>query len=249
MRSTRWRWLIFVLGVLVLELVARSHLMDVTLSVPPSRMITELVEQLTSGALTPDLIRTTSEIFASFALGAAIGLPLGVVLWRVPLLAIVIEPYLLAYYVVPVFALYPLLIKMLGAGAAPITAIGAIAAVGAIASNTLVGLRGIPRVQLAVARSYRLTGSQTALHVVIPSATPQIFVGLKLGFIYSLIGVLASEFILATVGLGYQISYHYDNFESTKMFAVMVLVIAISVSVNWLLTLAERRLGRYRGTL
>ncbi|TAM58528.1 ABC transporter permease subunit [bacterium] len=240
------RWLIFLLGVLALEVIARSRVMGPTLSVPPSHMIVNLVEQLSAGALTADLVRTAVEILTGFAIGAAIGLPLGAILWRVPLLAAVIEPYLLAYYAVPVFSLYPLFIKIFGAGAAPIIAIAALSAVGSIASNTLIGLRAIPRVQLAVARSLRLTTAQTAAHVILPSAAPQIFIGLKLGFIYALIGALASEFILATVGLGYEISYHYNNFEPTKMFAVMVLAITISVGCNWILTLGEQRLTRYR---
>ncbi len=246
MRSTVARWALVASGFLALELVARASLLGPTLSVPPSRMILTLLWLLTSGRLEPDLTRTASEIGLGFVLGAALGISIGTILWRAPLLAAAVEPYLVAYYAVPIFALYPLLIKMMGAGRVPIIAIGALAATGAVATNTLIGLRGVPRVFLAVGKSLRVTRGQMGVHVIMPSAAPQLFVGLKLGFIYALIGVLASEFILSTAGLGYVISFDYNNFESAQMFAAILLVIVVSVGINWLLTLGERRLGRYR---
>jgi len=246
MRSVIVRWVLVGAGVLALELVARASLLGPTLSVPPSRMVTTLVRLLAEGRLHPDLSRTASEIVLGFTLGAAVGVSVGAILWRVPLLAAAIEPYLVAYYAVPIFALYPLLIKMMGAGSAPIIAIAGLATTGAVATNTLIGLREVPRAFLAVAKSLRLTRRQMVAHVIVPAAAAQLFIGLKLGFIYALIGALASEFILATTGLGYVISYDYNNFESAQMFATMLLVIVLSVGINWFLTVGERYFGRYR---
>lgn len=246
MRSTVVRCLLITLGAALHEAVARASLLGPTLSVPPSRMVTTLFALVRTGRLAEDLSRTAMEVGLGFAGGASLGVALGVVLWRLPLAAAAIEPYLLAYYAVPIFALYPLLITMMGAGAAPIIAIGMLAAVGAVATNTLIGLRSVPRVLLAVGASFRLTRAQMMLHVIVPAALPHLVVGLRLGFIYALIGVLASEFILATSGLGYVISFDYNNFESAPMFATILLVVVASVGINWLLTLGQRRLSRFR---
>ncbi len=240
------RCAVIVLGIAALELAARAKLAGPTLSVPPSIVVPHLFAQLGSGALAPHLARSASEIALGFALGALVGIPTGVVLWRVRWLAGVIEPLVAAYYAVPIFALYPVLIVLLGAGILPIVAIGAFAACGAIVLNTLVGLREIPRVYLAVGRTVGASRAQVVRHVVFPAAVPQLFVGLKLGFIYALIAVIAAEFILATVGLGYEVSFHYNNFESRDMFATMLLVIALSVGVNALLTAIENRLRHRR---
>jgi NitT/TauT family transport system permease protein len=228
------------------EISARARVYGPSLSVPPSAIAVHLVLRLADGNMTGDILRTGFEIVAAFVAGCAIGLPLGVALWRWPLLAAVVEPYLLAYYAIPVFAFYPLFIALFGAGATPIVVIGALAAIGAIVANTLAGLRAIPRVLLAVGTVLLLRRSQMIRYVILPAIVPQLFVGLKLGFIYSLIGVVAAEFILATAGLGYQVAFHYDNFESLDMFSAMLMVIALSVASYAVLTAIEARLGRHR---
>ncbi|MGH7660396.1 MAG: ABC transporter permease subunit, partial [Vulcanimicrobiaceae bacterium] len=81
---------------------------------------------------------------------------------------------------------------------------------------------------------------------IVPATVPQAFVGMRLGFIYSLIGVIAAEFILATAGVGYRIAYDYNNFESRTMFALILLVLIVSIACNQGLISIERRLARYR---
>ncbi|GAC1659609.1 MAG: ABC transporter permease [Candidatus Elarobacter sp.] len=234
------------LFIILWEISARAKAYGPSLSVPPTGIAAHVWGRLADGTLWPDLSRTGLEIVTAFATGCVAGLPLGVALWRWPLLAEIVEPFLLSYYAVPVFAFYPLLIVLFGAGALPIVAIGALASIGAIVANTLVGLRAIPRVYLAVGRVLSLPRPQMIRHVIVPAIAPQLFVGLKLGFIYALIGVVASEFILATAGLGYQVSFHYNNFESRDMFAAMLAVIAVSVTSYVVLSGIEARLSRHR---
>jgi len=237
---------IIAIAIGIWEALARAHAFGPTLSVPPTVMFRTMIEALADGRLLPDVTRTAAEVALAYAIALVIGLPLGVVLWRSRVLAVAIEPYLLAYYVIPLFAFYPLFIKIFGAGIIPIVAIGVINGIGAIAMNVLVGLREIPRVQLALARSLMLRPEQTLVHVIIPSTVPQAFVGLRLGFIYALIGVIAAEFILATAGVGYRIAFAYNNFESKIMFATILLVLIVSIVCNQVLISIERYLARYR---
>ena len=237
---------IVAISIAIWEALARAHAFGPTLSVPPTVMFITMIAALLDGRLIPDVGRTALEVALAYGIALLIGLPLGVVLWRSRVLATAIEPYLLAYYVIPLFAFYPLFIKIFGAGIAPIVAIGVINGIGAIAMNVLVGLREIPRVQLALARSLMLRPAQTMLHVVVPATVPQAFVGLRLGFIYALIGVIAAEFILATAGVGYRIAFAYNNFESKIMFATILLVLIVSIACNQVLISIERRLARYR---
>src|SRR5579872_3425826 len=230
----------------VLEALARLNAFGPTLSVPPTVMLATLVRVLADGTVVPDVARTATEVAIAYAIALSVGLPLGIVLWRSKLLATAVEPYLLAYYVIPLFAFYPLFIKIFGGGIAPIVAIGVINGIGAIAMNMLVGLREIPRVQLALGRSMMLRPVQTLVHIIVPATVPLAFVGMRLGFIYSLIGVIAAEFILATAGVGYRIAYDYNNFESKTMFAAILFVLIVSIACNQALISIERRLARYR---
>jgi len=73
---------------------------------------------------------------------------------------------------------------------------------------------------------------------------PYVFTGLKLGFVYAIIGTIASEFILADSGLGWLISYDYNNFDVRGMYAAMLLVVVLALAVNTLLAVTENRLYR-----
>jgi NitT/TauT family transport system permease protein len=90
-----------------------------------------------------------------------------------------------------------------------------------------------------------LSSWQMLRHVYFPAAVPFVFTGLKLGFVYALIGVIASEFILAESGLGWLISYNYNNFDVSGMYAAMLLVVLLAIATNAALSLIETRL--YRG--
>jgi NitT/TauT family transport system permease protein len=65
-------------------------------------------------------------------------------------------------------------------------------------------------------------------------------VGLRLALSFSIIGVMASEFILSTYGLGYFISYAYDHFSLNDMYAGIVIVLFLAVAVNVLFGLLLR---------
>ncbi|HSN20006.1 MAG TPA: ABC transporter permease subunit, partial [Usitatibacter sp.] len=61
------------------------------------------------------------------------------------------------------------------------------------------------------------------------------------------IGVIAAEFILSDRGLGYAISYAYNNFNNRTMYALMLLIILVVATVNAVFQGWERRLARRRG--
>jgi NitT/TauT family transport system permease protein len=72
------------------------------------------------------------------------------------------------------------------------------------------------------------------------------FTGVKLAVSYAIIGVVGSEFILSTGGLGYQISWAYTSFDNFSLYPMILLIIVISVSVNVTLSAWERTQMRRR---
>ncbi len=220
---------------------------DSTTLIPLSEMTDELLGLLASGALTPHIQQTFAAVFGAFLLAILTGLPAGVVLWRHQLLKRVLDPYLLIYYAVPFFAFYPLLITIFGLGIVPILLIAWGFSVAILVSNTASGLENIPDVYVKAGKDMNLTRRQLLVYVYFPAAVPYVFTGLKLGFIYALIGTVASEFILAESGLGWLISFSYNNFDVRGMFAAMLLIILLALVVNTALTHLERRLYRRVG--
>ncbi len=78
--------------------------------------------------------------------------------------------------------------------------------------------------------------------ILLPAATPTIFTGLRLGFTYTLVGVIAVEFITFSGGLGKMISWRYFIFETEGIFSGIVFVLLIAILMNALLRRAEERI-------
>jgi NitT/TauT family transport system permease protein len=113
-----------------------------------------------------------------------------------------------------------------------------------IALNTMVALRSVRPTLLKLAKSLHCSRAQLYWRVLAPAATPHIVPGLTLGFIYSIIGVIAMEFILASHGVGFQIGYQYRSFLVEEMYAYILIVSIIAILVNVGLNSIERRIRR-----
>jgi NitT/TauT family transport system permease protein len=159
-----------------------------------------------------------------------------------PRLRRAIDPFLASYYALPFFAFYPLFIVLFGLGRGAIVAIGVLFGVVAMIISTMTAFDRIPRVLVRTASVYRMGPVEAALRVKLPSAIPYLFTGFKLAIAYAFIGVIAAEFIMATSGLGYSISYAFNNFDNGTMYGLMLFVILLVTIVNAFFHAWERRL-------
>jgi NitT/TauT family transport system permease protein len=229
------------------ELLCRTGMISRQVLIAPSEMLGALMTLLVSGAMQDDIARTLFCVVAAFVLAVIVGFAGGVALHALPRLRRAIDPLLATYYAVPFFVFYPVLIAFFGLTPLPIIVIAFLFALVAMVINTLNGIDRIPRVLAKVARVHHMTPLQTALQLKLPAAAPHLFTGIKLAVAYSFIGVIASEFIMAASGLGYQISYAYNNFDNRRMYALMLFVLILVTAVNMAFYMWERRLMARRG--
>ena len=144
----------------------------------------------------------------------------------------------------PTFVFYPLLIVIFGIGPASLIVMGAMFGIVAMISATLVSIDRIPRVYGKAARVMRLSPWQTALRVQLPAATPHLITGIKLAVAYSVIGVIAGEFIISTAGLGRRLTLSYNGFDTATMYGLMLLIFIAVAIVNTVLQGWETRVHR-----
>jgi NitT/TauT family transport system permease protein len=234
-----------ILVILIFELGTRGDLISQTILVPPSEMVLVLLQKIIEGIFVEHLWPTLYSIFIAFILSVLIGVPLGVLLWVQEDIHQVLDPYLVAIYAIPIFALYPVLIAMFGPGRIPIALIGFLTSVPIVVVNTANSFNNISETLIYVGRSLRLSRRQAFRHLYFPAAIPYLFTGFKLGFVYSMLSVLASEFILSQNGIGYLISYNYNTFNTADMYAYILFVVIMAVSFNLSLLSLESRLQRH----
>ena len=80
-----------------------------------------------------------------------------------------------------------------------------------------------------------------------PYAAPYVLTGAKLAVAYSLIGIIGAEFIMSRGGMGYEISFAYTNFDNATMYPLILLVLAVSITINAALSRWEKTLLARRG--
>lgn len=236
--------ILIVVALGLLELAPRAGWVSTLTLVPLSEMVTQLWAMFVSGQIWPHLASTGSMVLIAFFLAVTTGIISGLMLWLSPRSFRMLDPYLTSYYALPIFAFYPVLIAIFGLNRIPIVLIAWAWAVVAVIVNTVAGLRHIPATYHKLVRAYRLSRWQALRRVYIPSAAPFIFNGVKLAFSYSIIGVIASEFILASKGLGWLVAYNYNNFGLTKMYATMLLIIILTGIATTIIGLIEKRIGK-----
>lgn len=233
--------------VALLEILCAAGVIGRLTMQPPHRIVTDLVAMLASGALNKAIAKTLGNALAAFIIATALGVASAIAIHRLRRVRGTLEPLFATYYAIPVFAFYPLLIILLGLGDAPQIFIGAMLGVVAMIVNTLNGLDRVPDVLVKTARINRMGPLETAWRVTLPCAAPHILTGAKLAVAYAFIGIVGAEFIMSNGGMGYEISFAYNNFDNATMYPLIVLILLVSIGVNLLIARWERALMTRRG--
>ena len=233
--------------VAMIEALCRTGVIDAFTMQPPTRIVTDLGRLLASGTYNGAIVKTLSNAAIACIMAIVVGVLAAVLIHAVPILREALDPLFATYYAIPMFAFYPLLIMLFGLGSLPAIIIAFMLGVVAVILNTLNGLDRVPRVLLKTARVAHMPRREVAWRITLPYAMPYVLTGVKFALAYSLIGVIGSEFIMATEGMGFEIAFAYNNFDNAVMYPLILLILIISISLNTALGAWERRLNARRG--
>jgi NitT/TauT family transport system permease protein len=210
--------------------------------IPPTEMFGALWKILATGRFNDDIVFTIWNTAVAIAFSVAGGFFVGALLHALPRARRAVEPLLSAYYAVPIFVFYPLLVVVFGVGRASLIAMGALFGIVAMVVNTMLGLDRVSAVIDKTASIMRLSPWKRLLLVRLPAASPHLVTGVKLAVAYTVIAIVAGEFILATAGMGKRIAFGYNDFDNPTMYGMLLLLLGLVMVVNGALSTWERRL-------
>jgi NitT/TauT family transport system permease protein len=189
---------------------------------------------------------TMTATWVGFAAGAAGGLLAGMGLSRSPFLAAVLDPFLVAINGIPRVALAPLFVVWFGIDLAPKVVLVFTLVFFVMFYNTYSGIRSVEKSFVDLA--WVMGAGERAIFrkVVLPAATPYIFLGLKLSIPYALIGAIIGEFVASSAGLGWKIQVETAQYNTTGTMAGLVILMTIVIAMNSLFTVFERHMLRWR---
>jgi NitT/TauT family transport system permease protein len=243
------RGLQVLVGVLLLglwQLAASLKWLDPVLAKSPVQSWDYLVGAARSGELWSNTWATMSAVLIAWVLAGLAGVVAGLALGLMPRTERVLNPYLDAANAMPRIALAPLLIVALGIGTTAKVALASTLVFFIVLSGARAGVRSADAEWLRLSAVLGARKRQLFFKVLLPVATPAIFAALRLGIIYSLLGVVGSELISARDGLGQLIAYDSSVFQMEGVYGILVLLAVIAVALNQLMSLLERRLLRWQ---
>ncbi len=241
-RMIRFGRIAFILlAVAALEAMVRAGLINQLVLSAPSRIALKMWEDVLSGELLAHLQVTLLEFGAAFAIALPLGAACGILFFRFRLLGTAVEPLFLAFYAAPTILLYPVFLALFGLGSAAVIGMAVVFGTIPIMVNVSAGLTGVERIYVKLGHSLKATPGQLFWKIMLPAATPTIFTGIRLGFTYAFVGVIAVEFLLFSGGLGRMVSWRYFIFDTEGIYSGVVLIIIVAALANSLVRLAEDR--------
>jgi len=213
----------------------------------PSRVAVALYQLFAQGTIWPHLIATFSAALGGLAVGLIVGTALGAGAALMPAVGELLAPVMIALNAVPRVVLAPLFVIWFGIGIGSKVALSFILVAVLIFFTVFTGIREVDR--RLVERVVTLGGGRGALlrEVYGPSVVSWILGNLKVAVGFAFTGAVVGEFVAATKGLGYLLSFAQSSYNAALMFALVLLIMAFVLLLFALTGWIERRLLRWRG--
>jgi NitT/TauT family transport system permease protein len=237
-------WLSIFVGIALWEIAGRNT--SAAFMVPFSETLVRLWQVTVHGDFIAQLLDSGQLFLTGFVLALVIGMPLGMLLARVRMLRVGVEPYIMIIYATPLVALIPFILSIMGFGFAPKVLVVFLFAIFPVIYNTVEGARSIKPELVEVAQSFRSSEWALWREVMLPYTLPYAMTGVRQAIGRALVGMIAAEFFLSSTGIGQFIMGASQNFDTAGVFASIFVIGLIGVGLMRLGLKIERHFARWR---
>jgi len=208
----------------------------------PAQVIAAFVQLTVTG----ELVRATAQTIWPFAVGLvlafAVGTVLGLLLGIFRPTARVLDPYIFVFWSIPNIAWLPLFIAWFGVGNLTLVIFVFVSAVFPQMLTVESGAKEADSFLVEVARSLGGTKREILHIVVLPSALPYIFAGLRIAVGRALVGIIVGQLLIVATGIGYMFQFYGETLSLAKYFAPLIVIAGLAVLLNRGVNWAERLL-------
>jgi NitT/TauT family transport system permease protein len=242
-----WRGLAVPFGVLLLwEIAGQTLFIPGDTTSRPSNIVAAASALLVDGSIAGATFETLAAAGSGFAIAAALGITLGIVLGLSTMLRGVTWPALELLRPIPAVALIPLGLLVFGFGARMEVMIVAFACLWPVLVVTIAAVRGVEPRLIEVGRGMKLSPLALIAKIVLPVVIARLFVGLRLAAGVALVVAVTVEIAANPQGLGYGLVMAQQNLQPQIAFALLLWIGTLGSLLNWSLGYVERRVfGRF----
>jgi len=211
----------------------------------PTDVISRLADLVKTRDLYVDMAFTLQNVLVGFVISAVTGIASACLLYKLPSLQKVVDPYILALYSTPRLALAPLFIIWFGIGPASKVTLVVSLCYFIMLLNTYAGLTNVDT--RLISQVKMMGGGDWFIfrRVSLPASVPWLLSGTRVGLGFALIGAVVGELIISEHGLGLRISRASGLFDTTGVFAYLVVVAILGMLLDQLVRLLEKALANW----
>lgn len=229
------------------EVVARSGQVNPLLLPPPTIVIWRLVGGLARGEFWIDIGASLLRLASGFVVGGVLATPFGLLLGSSRIARLFVGPSFNVVKQIALFAWIPLISVWLGTGEAAKVAFVTMAVFTPVVINAWEGAAQVPPSLREVTSIYRFSPFDRLRFLVLPSALPAIFTGLRLGLIYGWLATVGAEYFMTVApGIGSQMTAGRELLEMDLVMSGVITLGGIGFALSVLAGQVEHRLTRWK---
>lgn len=219
----------------VWELLSRAGAISPLFFPAPSLIAVALWGMLVDGDLLANTGVTVARVVAGFAIGAGLGLLVGLAMGTSPRLGAQLDPWVAALHPTPKIAIFPLILVIFGIDEASKVTLAAVGAFFPMVINTVAGVRQISPIHFEVARSYGAGPLKLFTRVVLPGSMPLVLAGARLAINVAFMLTIAVELVAAQRGLGQMLWFAWQTLRVDEVYAVLVVTSGLGITMTLLI--------------
>lgn len=208
----------------------------------PGETLAGVKELVENGVLWKDIVASIARSAKGWGLGIVTAVPLGLIIGQYRIVRWLIEPILTFFRFVPAIALTTLFLMWFGVGDSSKVALILYATFFPMLVNTIAGVASADRSLIEAASCMGAKKVRVFFTVIIPSAVPNIFTGMRLGLSGAILCVIAAEMLVGSDGLGYLINSSKLYYKTGWAFAGIVTLALIGFAADRFLTFLGKKL-------
>jgi NitT/TauT family transport system permease protein len=214
----------------------------------PSAILVGARDLVVSGELQTALLESARPLVLGFVAATVVGILVGLLMGRYRLLEYSLDPWVNAFYAMPLVAPVPLIMLWLGLGFNAKVFIVFILTLFPILINTYAGVRNVSQSLVDVATAFAAKEREVFTKIILPASLPYIMAGIRLGVGRAIIGMVVAEFLTSLSGLGALTIKYANNFKTDRMLVPVVILMAMGILLTAGVELLERRIAPWKET-
>lgn len=228
------------------ELIAKNNIKIAFYTSYPSEIFLDLLEFVRSGNAWEHIGITLKEAYLGLFYGTVIGIGLGVLFSQFRIFGKIFVPIISVIQGIPQLTLAPLYILWFGIGFTSKIVLSSLMVFFNVFFSTYNAIKNIDQRLIESATLLGAGKAQILWHIVIPSSMPWIMSGVRIGSSVCMVGAIIGEYIGASKGLGWMVTYASSFFQIRRVMSCIIILMIIGLFVTWLLEKLEQYLLRWR---